>query len=337
MKRIDILATKIRNCITDFLSQTDISEIKGNIYLFNGDKEINISISEVWEIAEEVSLEDKELGGYYDQVKSTLPEKDTGKNYNTFIDFFSDICHDINIKDSTRKNYFRTLDTLKEYAPAARFCNIDKAFVCGYELFLLSLKMRANTIIKHMKHLKKAFHQACRKGYLKLSIEELFSLCSVKQEKTFKESLTSKELLILYQYLQTEFETMADREKEILAGFLFSCLTGLRYSDICSVEYSNIKRIRNKRWLFLTMKKTGQKVFVPIEQMFSGRALGIMRLFHRTRGKLFHMPSNAVCNRIIKRIYKKLFRGKKNISFHTGRHCRVSFFLKFRHLQTFAA
>ena len=75
MKRIDILATKIRNCITDFLSQTDISEIKGNIYLFNGDKEINISISEVWEIAEEVSLEDKELGGYYDQVKSTLPEK----------------------------------------------------------------------------------------------------------------------------------------------------------------------------------------------------------------------------------------------------------------------
>lgn len=180
MKRIDILATKIRNCITDFLSQTDISEIKGNIYLFNGDKEINISISEVWEIAEEVSLEDKELGGYYDQVKSTLPEKDTGKNYNTFIDFFSDICHDINIKDSTRKNYFRTLDTLKEYAPAARFCNIDKTFVCGYELFLLSLKMRANTIIKHMKHLKKAFHQACRKGYLKLSIEELFSLCSVK-------------------------------------------------------------------------------------------------------------------------------------------------------------
>lgn len=97
MKRIDILVTKIRNCITDFLSQTDISEIKGNIYLFNGDKEINISISEVWKIAEEVPLEDKELGGYYDQVKSTLPEKDTGKNYNTFIDFFSDICHDINI------------------------------------------------------------------------------------------------------------------------------------------------------------------------------------------------------------------------------------------------
>ncbi|WP_244924111.1 tyrosine-type recombinase/integrase [Bacteroides eggerthii] len=52
-----------------------------------------------------------------------------------------------------------------------------------------------------------------------------------------------------------------------------------------------------------------------------------MRLFHRTRGKLFHMPSNAVCNRIIKRIYKKLFRGKKNISFHTGRHTAATLLL----------
>ena len=244
-----------------------------------------------------------------------------------FTDFFSDICADINIKDSTRKNYFRTLDTLKEYAPNAHLSDIDSSFVCGYELFLSSLKMKANTIIKHLKHLKKAFHQACRKGYIKHSVDELFSLCNVKTEKTFKESLTSKELIVLYQYLQNNFNTLENREREILAGFIFSCLTGLRYSDICKVEYSNIKRIRNKQWLFLTMKKTSQKVFVPIEQMFSGKALEVIRLFHRTRGKLFYMPSNAVCNRVIKRVYKKLFRSKKNISFHTGRHTAATLLL----------
>mgnify|MGYP000461542244 CR=1 FL=1 len=57
-----------------------------------------------------------------------------------------------------------------------------------------------------------------------------------------------------------QLQALEEKEREILSGFLFSCLTGLRYSDICSVEYSNIKRIRNKRWLFLTMKKTSQKV-----------------------------------------------------------------------------
>lgn len=115
--------------------------------------------------------------------------------------------------------------------------------------------------------------------------------------------------------LENNFDTMEEKEREILSGLLFSCLTGLRYSDICSVEYSNIKRIRNKRWLFLTMKKTSQKVFIPIEQMFSGKALGIIKLFHRTRGKLFHMPSNAICNRVIKRVYKKFFAAGKTFPF----------------------
>ena len=40
---------------------------------------------------------------------------------------------------------------------------------------------------------KKAPRQACLKGYVKHSIEELFSLCNVKPEKTFRESLTTKE------------------------------------------------------------------------------------------------------------------------------------------------
>ena len=226
------------------------------------------------------------------------------------------------IRESTRKNYFRTLDTLGEYAPEAAFCDIDKTFVCGYERFLCSMGMKANTIVKHMKHLKKAPRQACLKGYVKHSIEELFSLCNVKPEKTFRESLTTKELVVLYQFLENNFDTMEEKEREILSGLLFSCLTGLRYSDICSVEYSNIKRIRNKRWLFLTMKKTSQKVFIPIEQMFSGKALGIIKLFHRTRGKLFHMPSNAICNRVIKRVYKKFFRSRKNISFHLAKHSK---------------
>lgn len=327
MEELNILVIKLRDCISDFLSQTGRTDIKGNIYLFQNGKELCISISEICKISEEYPLKEKKLGGYYDQVKLNLPKGESNKNYKMFTDFFSDICYDINIKDSTRKNYFRTLDTLKRYAPDAQFCNIDKTFVCGYESFLVSLKMKANTIVKHMKHLKKAFHQACRRGYLKDTVEESFSFCNVKQEKTFKESLTSKELVILYQYLQTKFGAMTDKDREILAGFLFSCFTGLRYSDICSVEYSNIKKIRNKRWLFLQMKKTGQKVFVPIEQMFSGKALEIMRLFHRTRGKLFYMPSNAICNRLIKRIYKKLFRGKKNISFHTGRHTAATLLL----------
>ena len=314
MDSLNILGARLRDCIKSHLLQFGKGDIKGNIYILLGGNEFTLSISDLCEGKGEPPRKEKYLGGYYDKVKAMLPEGDSDKHYAAFVDFFSDVCMDTGIRESTRKNYFRTLDTLEKYAPVAAFCDIDKT-------------------VKHMKHLKKALRQACLKGYSKHSIEELFSLCSVKPEKTFRESLTTKELVVLYQFLENNFDTMEEKEREILSGFLFSCLTGLRYSDICSVEYSNIKRIRNKRWLFLTMKKTSQKVFIPIEQMFSGKALGIMRLFHRTRGKLFHMPSNAICNRVIKRVYKKLFRSRKNISFHCFRHCIFSYSLKIRNLQ----
>lgn len=69
---------------------------------------------------------------------------------------------------------------------------------------------------------------------------------------------------------------------------------------------------------------------MPLDQIFGGRALKIMRLFHRTRGKLFYLPSNAKCNRVIKRVYKNQQIGKKNISFHTGRHTAATLLLFYK-------
>lgn len=49
-----------------------------------------------------------------------------------------------------------------------------------------------------------------------------------------------------------------------------------------------------------------------------------------TRGKLFYLPSNAKCNRVIKRVYKNQQIGKKNISFHTGRHTAATLLLFYK-------
>lgn len=322
---LDLLASKIKECITEFFPLH--ANIKGNIYIVADDVEISLPLSEQLQLPSK-PLPYKELGGYYDQVKDQLPNFNSPKRYTNFNQFFTEsCCMDPDIRESTRKNYSRTLQTLKEYAPNATFADIDQSYIYGYEVYLSSMKLKANSIIKHLKQLKKALHHACKLGYLKNSVESLFRECRVKPERTFKESLTPKELVFLQKYLQDNFSTMADREKEILSGFLFSCLTGLRYSDICRVEYSHIKRIKNKRWIILTMKKTAHKVFVPIEQMFSGRALKVMRLFRRTRGKLFYLPSNAICNRVLKRIFSTIFRNRKNISFHTGRHTAATLLL----------
>ena len=224
MDSLNILGGRLRDCIKSHLLQFGKGDIKGNVYILLGGDEFTLSISDLCEGNGELPRKEKYLGGYYDKVKAMLPEGEPDKHYVTFVDFFSDICMDTCIRESTRKNYFRTLDTLGEYAPEAAFCDIDKTFVCGYERFLCSMGMKANTIVKHMKHLKKAPRQACLKGYVKHSIEELFSLCNVKPEKTFRESLTTKELVVLYQFLENNFDTMEEKEREILSGLLFLSL-----------------------------------------------------------------------------------------------------------------
>ena len=285
----------------------------------------------------------KSLGGFHDKLDLSL-FCSAPPSFDRFTDFF---LHDIKgtaYRQSTVTDYMRTLETLTEYAPLAAFGDIDKVYVKGYEIYLTSLRLHGNTIVKHFKHLKKVLNSAISEGYIHTSVPELFSLTSVKAEKTYKESLTVKELLTFHAFFERSLDTLPERDREVVGGFLFACYTGFRYSDLCRVSHSDIHRIRGKRWIFLTMRKTSQKVFVPVEQLFQGKAMQLLRLFRRTRGLLFHLPSNAICNRVIKRYYRLAEkeragglslkrpagkrRGKvKNISFHTARHTAATLLL----------
>ena len=231
------------------------------------------------------------------------------------------------------KRFHQILSWTIEFAPLASYQDIDKRFIRAFEIYLTRKNLCANTILKYLKCLKRALRLAQQTGQIKETIEELFSLTVTKAEIIRKESLTPHELNKLQEYLISNFTNMESDYREALSAFLFSCYTGIRYSDICQLTYADMKRIKNKRWLIFTMQKTKQKVYVPLDQIFGGRALKIMRLFHRTRGKLFYLPSNAKCNRVIKRVYKNQQIGKKNISFHTGSHSVFSFFLKINSLQ----
>ena len=319
MNQLNFIAQEIGRYIHHLCDQYQIN-LQGHLYLRIDNEEVNLPLLQL-----DYSKSKRKLGGFYD----TLSESNScimPLPYHKFIDYFRQICSRSDIRESTKKSYKRTYDTLLEYAPYAEFEDIDKHFIKGYEDYLVYLQMRNNTIVKNLRHLKKAINSAGRQGYITSNVKELFSDCCIRPEKCHKENLNHSEVLQLHEYLTANFYNLPDREKEALAGFLFSCYTGLRYSDLCEVRYSDFRRIKNKRWLILTMQKTGHTVMIPIELLFNGRALQIARLFHRTRGKLFYLPSNALCNRIIKRTYHNMS-GKKNISFHTARHTATTLLL----------
>lgn len=266
----------------------------------------------------------KKLGGYYDTIQV---EHHITRKVNSLSDIIHEYINSGKIRNSTQKNYQRVNTLLMEYAPLADLSDIDKRFIKGFEQYLISKGNKPNTILKNIKILKRLIRIAQSKGYINYSTEELFSDIITKKEDTHKETLSNVEIIILEKFLVQNFNELTDEKKEVLAAFLFSCFTGIRFSDVVLLTYDKIKWVKNKRWLIFKMQKTSRNVYIPLEQIFNGHALKVMRLFKRTRGCIFRLPSNAKTNRILKKIYKDIIKGKKNISFHTARHTAATLLL----------
>lgn len=104
--------------------------------------------------------------------------------------------------------------------------------------------------------------------------------------------------------------------EDVRRAFLFSCLTGLRWSDICSLKWNHFHREGDNWFIVKRMVKTGGWFFNPI----AGEA---RQLLLRQTGKAdeycFSLPSASAVNRDLKR-WARAAGVEKNISFHTARH-----------------
>ena len=132
-------------------------------------------------------------------------------------------------------------------------------------------------------------------------------------EPTSKQALTERQLRKLEQSLSDS--TLSDEELLVSRAFLFSCYTGLRYSDVREAHFNHIHTVNRQKWLIVRMHKTKTVVRIPLTRMFSGKALSLIT----TRGLLFpSLPVNSRCNTILRRLAKRLHI-RKHLSFHVGR------------------
>jgi len=64
-----------------------------------------------------------------------------------------------------------------------------------------------------------------------LIVRDPFRRYKMRSEKTHKEHLTERDI----KKIESKVEELEGAEKDVARGFLFSCYTGLRYSDICQL------------------------------------------------------------------------------------------------------
>lgn len=110
--------------------------------------------------------------------------------------------------------------------------------------------------------------------------------------------------------------------------FLFSCYTGLRFSDIVSIKKENFHYIDDKLWLIYSSVKTDVHVRLPLELLFEGKAIAIYERYKHHMYTLFNVSPdcNSSTNKQLARL-TEMAGIKKKISFHTARHTNATLLL----------
>ena len=237
---------------------------------------------------------------------------------NNFIDFMITEIQLATVGDNTKELHKNTAVLLNSFSPNIDIKDIDAAYLQKLELYMRNRNFAINTIARHMKTIKRYINVARKKEII---TKYPFLNYTIRTEQTYREALTEKELALLEDYRNN-----LNEPDEVLNAFLFSCYTGLRYSDICMFTKKEIQSINRKKWIILRMQKTNNEIRIPLSTIFDGKALQISKSILRPRGLVFHLAGNQNANRVLRRIAKKVGI-KKKITFHTASHYKFHFSL----------
>lgn len=250
--------------------------------------------------------------------------KDTGGTTPlSFTAFMKNEIMHSNLKLSTLKNHLSTLHVLTEYKTDVLFNDLNFNFLCDFEYYLLKQKYHRNTIAKHMKHMKRYINLAINKDLFDLQ-KYPFRKYKIKYQESKRTHLTPEELHRL------EILELGGRRtlRRSLDMFLFSCYTGLRFSDIASITRDNFHYIDDKLWLIYSSVKTDVSVRLPLFLLFEGKSLPIYERYQHNTRTLFNIPvsANSNVNKQLRKICLLASIDKK-VSFHTARHTNATLLL----------
>ena len=228
---------------------------------------------------------------------------------------------------STYLSYRSTVNIIKEYLKHCRrprflMSGIDKKFVIGLLDFMKNIyrntkspgnpkEMSLHTLHLHQTTTVRMFNVAVREGIIDSNpFHALGRHERITKQHPEREYLTKGELLALADAPATNETTRR--------AFLFCCFTGLRYSDVSSLTWRNIKQVDSGLVVSIqAMQKTGKQLTIPLNRS----ALKWLpdRNGCKPGQKVFDMTCLSACNRCLKKLAAAAGI-EKNVSFHTARH-----------------
>ncbi|MCO6500733.1 MAG: site-specific integrase [Vicingus serpentipes] len=212
---------------------------------------------------------------------------------------------------STIKTYEKTIRKLSQFRNDVSFGELTKSFIEDFDREMIRNGLSQNTRSLHHKNLGKFINDAIDRGINITSPYNKYKRVGIKGNRDF---LTLKELRKLIKLYKKE--NLIPEQQNVLEYYLFSCYTGLRFSDIVAAHHSNII---DNIYTYIPVKNKEKVVKVPL----SKRAL---KLIEYRKGKLFDTVTDQATNRSLKQIAEIACINKK-VTFHTARHTFATTFL----------
>lgn len=236
--------------------------------------------------------------------------------------------------EGTRRSQKTTLTRLKEFKKVVYFEDLTFEFLHDFNLWCNKLtihfkdsdpkKLNQSTISKYLKNIKRFVNLAINKNLMDIQ-NYPFRNFKIKTTESKKIFLTPNEIERFENVKLTGENKKYQTVKDL---FMFSVYTGLRYSDVFSLQKKDIVSINGKDWLIKTMEKTAENVRIPIDEIFNGKPTEILDKYVNFGSVFcFEHLTNQHCNRQLKEISKLANIENKVITFHTARHTTATYLL----------
>ena len=225
-----------------------------------------------------------------------------------------------------------TLSHLKKYLgqKSLSFMHLTPEWIKGFSKHLLSQEIKPNTVRLYLKDLFAGMEEAVRQEIIPMNpFRKIPKHERIKQQETFRRGYTLEQLEHL-------MNTPAKIHPQVKQGYLFSCFSGLRWSDLNGLKWEEIitKKINDKEewFIYFGQTKTDGIEYIPL----SDQAIAILKERREEAREyqsdsLYVLPfireydeKNKLMQKRVGRALKKWAKAAgldpKLLTFHTGRH-----------------
>lgn len=247
---------------------------------------------------------------------------DREKRKITFLRYYNDLKEERYQNKGNYDNWDAAYKHLQKFcSPHVTLEEVDENFVKGFKNFLSNFaKTKSNTPLSqnskytYFNKFKAALRQAFEEGYLEENL--IRKVKSFEQGESTREYLTHSEVQALYN---------TDCKYPVLKkAFIFSCLTGLRWSDINKLIWSEVRDEDTGSRVIFRQKKTNAVEYLHISsqarELLGQRTKNSFRVFKGLKyGAVYNTELLRWCMRA----------GiTKHITFHSARHTNAVLLLE---------